>query len=353
METRTIRSHLEGISGATHPDLGDLEFLLSVETGDEKAEILSFADAVRRARVGDTVLLRGLVEFSSYCSNTCLYCGLNRSNRTIERYRLSFEEILAAAAAIAARGIGTIVLQSGEDGSQAGFIARVVSEIKDRYSLAVTLSVGERSRADYGLWREAGADRYLLRIESSDPALYEALHVGRRFETRLRCLVDLRELGYQVGSGVMVGLPGQTTRTLAGDIRFFREMDFDMVGIGPFIPHPDTPLRDAAPGVVDTTLLMIALTRIVTGNAHLPATTALGSMGGRDYRIEGLKAGANVIMPNFTPTERKRLYEIYPGKRCIDEPSGACVFCMEGLASLAGLRIDYSRGDSLKRAAQL
>jgi biotin synthase len=351
MDIRAIRAALGRIAGDALPNVADLESLLSVETEAGRNEIFTFADAVRRRLVGDGVLLRGLVEFSSYCSNSCLYCGLNRSNVSIARYRLSLDEILSVSDAVSARGLGTIVLQSGEDGSDAGFIAEIVREIKARHDLAITLSVGERSRADYALWREAGADRYLLRIESSDPALYEALHVGRSFQTRLRCLLDLRELGYQVGSGVMVGLPGQTVGTLAGDIRFFKEMDFDMVGIGPFIPHPATPLRDAEPGTVDMTLKVIALTRIVTGNAHLPATTALGSMGGLDHRIEGLKAGANVIMPNFTPTERKRLYEIYPGKRCIEEPSGACVFCMEGLAASAGLHVEYSRGDSLKKVA--
>jgi biotin synthase len=181
--------------------------------------------------------------------------------------------------------------------------------------------------------------------------LYKSLHVRRTLDTRLRCLSDLSDLGYQVGSGIMVGLPGQTLRHLAGDILFFAERAFDMIGIGPFIPHPETRFRDQGRGEVALTLKTVALTRIVTKNSHLPATTALGSMD-RDYRPDGLRAGANVLMPNFTPLEYKRMYEIYPGKRCISEPTGACGFCMEGLVSGIGRNIDHSRGDTRKTAAR-
>lgn len=338
---------LDRLEAGTVPSPDDLELALAAKGPEETAALFARADRVRRREIGDGVLLRGLVEFSSHCGNSCFYCGLNRDNRNLTRYRLSSGQILACVDEIARRNIGTVVLQSGEDGTDAGFIADIVSEVKRRYGLAVTLSVGERPREDYRLWRTAGADRYLLRIESSDRTLYEALHRGRSWDSRLRCLRELRELGYQVGSGIMVGVPGQTPGILARDIAFFRDMDFDMIGIGPFIPHPDTPLRDAPAGDVDLTLRVVALTRIVTRNAHLPATTALGSMG-QDYRVDGLRAGANVIMPNFTPAVYKRLYEIYPGKRCVSEPTGACALCMEGLAAAAGLHIDPSRGDSLK-----
>ena len=227
------------------------------------------------------------------------------------------------------------------------WLAEVVREIKQRHDMAVTLSVGERPREDYELWRQAGADRYLLKIESSDRGLYASLHLRRALETRLRCVRDLADLGYQVGSGIMVGLRGQELRHIAADILFFAAHDFDMIGIGPFIPHPETRLGGQARGDVGLTLKTVALTRIVTKNSHLPATTALGSMG-RDYRVEGLKAGANVLMPNFTPLAYKKMYEIYPGKRCVTEPTGACGFCMEGLAASIGRSVDYSRGDTKK-----
>ena len=207
--------------------------------------------------------------------------------------------------------------------------------------------MGERSREDYALWKEAGADRFLLRVETTDPELYASIHENRTVETRLRCLSDLRSLGYQVGSGVMVGFPGQTLSHLARDIAFFGKKDFDMIGIGPFIPHPETPFRDASAGAVDLTLNAVAVTRLVVKNSWLPATTALGSMD-RDYRIDALKAGANVVMPNYTPASEKKKYEIYPGKRCVTEGTGACAGCMEGLAAAAGLELDKGRADSVK-----
>jgi len=303
--------------------------------------------------VGDGVLLRGLVEFGSFCSNTCFYCGLRGGNALLPRYRMTEAEILESVGRIAAQGIRTVVLQSGEDETiDAGWIAGIVRSIKNRHDIAITLSVGERPADDYALWREAGADRYLLKIESSDPALYAALHARRCLDTRLRCLADLDRLGYQVGSGIMVGLPGQTLRHVAEDIRFFAAGGFDMIGIGPFIPHPQTPLCDVPRGDVALTLKTVALTRIATRDVHMPATTALGSMD-RDYRQEGLRVGANVLMPNFTPVRYKALYEIYPGKRCISEPTGACALCMEGLAASIGRSIEHSRGDSVKSAKRV
>jgi biotin synthase len=332
------------------PELSDLELLLRLEDPREQEMLFDAADRVRKQYIGDGILLRGLIEFSNYCVNSCYYCGLNRNNRSLERFRLSDEEILAGAALMSSQRIRTVVLQAGEDdGIDPRAFAALVREIKGRFGISITLSLGEWPRAQYALWREAGADRYLLKIESSDKGLYESLHTHRSFQNRLRCVEDLRSLGYQVGSGCMVGFRGQTPAHLAKDILYFARNDFDMIGIGPFIPHPRTPLGDQQRGGVDMTLKAVALTRIVTRNSHLPATTALGSLE-QDYRIQGLKAGANVLMPNFTPVRAKKLYEIYPGKRCIDEPAGACAFCMEGLAASIGRHIDYSAGDSLKQA---
>jgi len=324
-----------------------LASLLAIDAADEAKALYAEAARVRDECCGRRMVLRGLVEFSSWCGNSCLYCGLNRTNKKAERYRLSAEEILESAALIDKAGIRTIVLQSGEDGCDARWLAEILREIKARYGMAITLSVGERPRADFALWKDAGADRYLLRVESSDPALYASMHTGRALETRLRCLDDLRSLGYQVGSGIMVGPPGQTLRHIAEDILFFSTRDFDMIGLGPFIPHPETPFGGAPAGSVRLTLNAIALTRLVTRNAWLPATTALGSMD-RDYRVEALNAGANVLMPNFSPAEVKRKYEIYPGKKCVSENTGACALCMPALALQAGLETDWSRADTLK-----
>jgi biotin synthase len=334
----------------TATTLADIELLLNAADPDETAMLFTEAARTRDEACGRRMVLRGLVEFSSYCGNTCRYCGLNRTNGKLERYRLSADEILESANLVAKAGIRTIVFQSGEDGTDAIALADIVREIKTRYDMAITLSVGERTRADYATWKDAGADRYLLRIESSDAELYASLHKGRTLATRLRCVNDLMDLGYQTGSGIMVGPPGQTTRHIARDILFFAERDFDMIGIGPFIPHPDTPFRDAKAGDVLLTLKTVALTRLVNRNAWLPATTALGSMD-RDYRVDALKAGANVVMPNFSPAPVKKKYEIYPGKRCVSENTGACAGCMGALAMAAGLEIDYSRADSLKEFA--
>ncbi len=210
--------------------------------------------------------------------------------------------------------------------------------------------MGERSRDDYHLWRQAGADRYLLKVETSDAAFYDSMHPGMSFAQRLGCLNILRELGYQVGCGNIIGLPGQTLKTIAQDILFFKQENFDMLGIGPFIPHQESEFRTRLRGQALLTLKTIALSRIATRNAHIPATTALGSLE-QDYRSQGLKCGANVLMPNFTPQPYRALYEIYPGKRCVDEPVGACGFCMEGLAKGIGRFIDYAKGDSLKKEA--
>jgi len=347
MSTALLQEAISRVQAAELPLVDDLVFLLGRNSPEETRLIFDAADAARRHFMGDGILLRGIVEFGSYCRNTCSYCGLHAGNSRVTRYRMSAEEVLESVVRIASQGIQTVVLQAGEDdGLDPGWLAEVVSDVKNRFDIAITLSVGERPQEDYALWRKAGADRYLLKIESSDKALYESLHKGRRLETRLRCLFDLTTLGYQVGCGIMVGLPGQSLRHIAEDILFFARGRFDMIGIGPFIPHPQTPLREERPGSVPLTLKTLALTRIATKITHLPATTSLGSMD-RDYRLDGLQAGANVLMPNFTPVQYKKLYEIYPGKRCVSEPTGACGLCMEGLVESIGRTIDYSRGDSL------
>ena len=258
------------------------------------------------------------------------------------------EELLKAVEYLAACNIKTVVLQSGEDqGLEVLWLRDVIMAIKSRFDLAVTLSVGERSIDDCRVWRQAGADRYLLKIETSDEDLYSSMHPQMDFKQRLDCLNVLRKLRFQVGSGNIIGLAGQTLKTIAQDIIFFKRGDFDMIGIGPFIPHQDTQFASQQKGQALLTLKVIALTRIVTRNAHIPATTALGSLD-QDYRLEGLKCGANVLMPNFTPLPYRKLYEIYPHKRCIEEPVGACGLCMDSMARSLGRFVDYSKADSLK-----
>lgn len=330
--------------------LAEIKELLSLEDPGDVRQLFSFANKVRAEYMGEGILLRGIVEFSNFCNNNCFYCGLNSQNRHLTRYRMTSEQIMEAVGNISAANIKTVVLQSGEDNELDPYwLAGVVRNIKRNFDIAVTLSVGEKSREEYKLWREAGADRYLLKMETADPAIYAAAHSGRNLESRLKCHQDLAELDYQVGSGLIVGLRGQTLDTLARDILFLKAMDYDMIGIGPLIPHPRTVFANNPPGSVSLMLKVLAVTRIVTRNTHLPATTALGSAGGRDHRLDGLKAGANVLMPNFTPVEYKKLYEIYPGKTCIGESSSQCVSCMGAKASSIGRYILNSAGHSLKK----
>lgn len=272
------------------------------------------ADSIRAHAVGRRVHLRALVEISSFCERNCLYCGLRKSNRKIARYRMTEGEIVAVAAEVAARGRRTIVLQAGEDGAlTARRVARLVRRIKSAADVSVTLSLGEYHRDDFLEMREAGADRYLLKHETIDPDLYKAVHPGMSFEHRIRCLVWLKEAGFQVGSGVIVGLPGQTAETLADDIVFMRRLGVDMVGVGPFIPHADTPLRHIPPGQASLCLRTIALARISIPYAHIPATTAMGALFRHGVELS-LRSGANVLMPCATPEQYRAGYDIYPNR---------------------------------------
>ncbi|NLW44222.1 MAG: [FeFe] hydrogenase H-cluster radical SAM maturase HydE [Syntrophomonadaceae bacterium] len=300
-----------------NPDQDVVQQQLNTLLADDRPEVLEElrreADQVRWRWVGDKVHVRGIIEFSNYCIRSCHYCGLNRTNTRIQRYRIPLDEIVEVAREAVAMGLKTIVLQSGDDFYYTReMIADIVREIKAT-GAAVTLSVGERPAEDYRAWREAGADRYLLKFETSDPGLYKRLHPGTSLDIRLRCLRDLRELGYQVGSGFMIGLPGQTTEILARDLMLMRTLHLEMAGIGPFIPHPATPLSQAPAGDVTLSLKALALSRLLLPWAHLPATTALSSLD-TDGRRLGLTGGANVVMPNITPPEYRRLYEIYPHK---------------------------------------
>jgi biotin synthase len=342
-----LQSVLRRVYDSDVPARSDLEYLLALKEPSEVAELYAFADAVRKEHVGDGILLRGIIEFSNHCRNTCLYCGLNRDNSHLERYRLDRRQILQRVEELVRCGIKTVVLQSGEDDAlDPSWFEQLIEEITSRFDVAVTLSVGQKSRGQYELWKHAGADRYLLKIETTDPELYASLHPGMSFDNHLRCTYDLQAIGYQTGSGSIVGLKGQTIATLAGDILFFRERNFDMLSVGPFIPNRNTALGRTPPGDLGLTLRCIAITRIVTKNTHIPANTAIASLAGRDGTIAALRAGANVVMPNFTPDPYKNLYEIYPGKKDITPEES--ISQIEKIASELTRYIDYTRGDSLK-----
>ncbi|MFW6065254.1 MAG: [FeFe] hydrogenase H-cluster radical SAM maturase HydE [Planctomycetota bacterium] len=314
------------------------------------------ADAVRRENVGDEVHLRGLIEISNYCTRTCAYCGISARREGLPRYRMSNEEILASAGEAERLGYGTVVIQAGEDPQLTGDrVAELVEDITEQTDLAVTLSLGERCSEDLARWRRAGADRYLLRFETSNEQLYARLHAddGRRLHERLAVLAELRRLDYEVGSGCMVGIPGQTCDDLARDIEMFEDLELDMIGLGPFIPHPETPLAAAAPAAADqapnTELMsrkMVALTRIVRPASNIPATTALATLNTADGRESALKCGANVVMPNVTPPRYRPMYEIYPDKACIAESADDCSNCIRGRIASIGRRVGTGQGAS-------
>ena len=310
--------------------------------------LLSMADETRRRYLGDGIYLRVIVEFSNICNRRCAYCGISADNSALERYHLTAEEIMKSVAHIALCGIKTVVLQSGEtDSLDEDWLAGIIKDIKRSFDMAVTLSVGEKSLSAYKKWKEAGADRYLLKIETTNPEIYTELHPSMSLDNRKKCLSNLKSLGYETGSGTLIGLPGQTPADIAADIDYFRKNDFEMIGTGPFIPHANTPLQKEEHGSLPMVLRAVAATRIVMRTVNMPATTAVGSLE-KDYREEALKWGANVLMPNFTPLPYKKLYEIYPDKRCVNEPAGACAGCMEHMAAGTGRFIDWGRGNRIK-----
>ena len=322
-------------------DLDYLTHIIGTDRYDE--EIFRIADEIRRKYVGEEVHLRAIIEFSNYCSQHCLYCGLRAENKNLQRYRMSIEEIVERAKLISNLGIKTIVLQSGEDPYYTTeIVGEIIQQIK-KFDVAITLSIGERTFEEYRIWKELGADRYLMRHETASAQLYAKLHPGDSFENRKAHLFEIKRLGYETGAGFMVGLPGQTPYDLALDLAFLKELDADMIGIGPFIPNPDTPLKDTTGGDLQTTLRMIALARIVVPTANIPATTALGSINplGRQY---GLKYGANVIMPNLTPNPYRPNYSLYPGKICLFERDTACVECTKAMIKGVGLVVGEGYG---------
>ncbi|MCL2029638.1 MAG: [FeFe] hydrogenase H-cluster radical SAM maturase HydE [Deltaproteobacteria bacterium] len=334
-------------------DLPDNELKMLIENGMFERELFHKADEVRRRYYGTDVYIRGLIEVSNYCKNDCYYCGIRSGNMKLERYRLDDRQILACCHEGYELGFRTFVLQGGEDVLFSDkHICGLVSQIRALYhDCAITLSLGEKSRDSYKAYYEAGANRYLLRHETASAGHYKMLHpVNMSLENRKECLYYLKELGYEVGTGFMVGSPFQTTEYLIEDLRFLQELGPDMIGIGPFISHRDTPFNSFKSGDLHLCLRLIAILRLMFPYALIPATTSLGTVAG-DGRELGLLAGANVVMPNLSPVSVRKLYELYDDKICTGEEAAECRMCLEAKVNSVGYNIVIDRGDVKRRAA--
>lgn len=331
--------------------LSDGEFRRLIEDDSEETArfLTERADAVKRRVFSNKVYIRGLIEFSNYCKNNCLYCGIRRENQNAQRYRLNKEEILDCCAQGYSLGFRTFVLQGGEDSYFTDErMADIISSIKSEYpDCAVTLSLGERSRESYEIMFRAGADRYLLRHETADSGHYGRLHPPElSLENRKKCLYELKEIGYQVGCGFMVGSPYQNTDCIIEDLKFIRELKPHMVGIGPFIPHKDTPFRNMPQGGLELTLKLISILRLMDPNLLIPSTTALGTIdvAGRE---KGILAGANVVMPNLSPKTVRKKYTLYDNKICTGEEAAECIICLKRRLAGIGHEIAVGRGDHI------
>ncbi len=329
-------------------DKEDYVFLFENRNKETDEYLFRLADEVRKENFGTDVYVRGLIEFTNVCRNDCYYCGIRAGNTNCERYRLNEREILECCRDGYELGFRTFVLQGGEDGGyDEDDIAHIVMRIRDTFpDCAITLSIGEWERKSYQRFFDAGADRYLLRHETANKAHYEKLHPETMsFEHRMKCLQDLKEIGYQVGCGFMVGSPGQTNETLADDMVFIQDFKPHMVGIGPFIPHKDTPFANEEAGTMELTLFCLGLIRLILPYGLIPSTTALGTISpvGREM---GIKSGANVVMPNLSPVKNRKKYELYDNKICTGEEAAECRGCLSNRMNSIGYQIVTSRGDS-------
>lgn len=330
-------------------DLSDGDFLtLLTEIGEaEKAYLFAVARTVRQSVYGDDVYIRGLIEVSNYCKNDCLYCGIRKSNQKVSRYRLDEKTILSCCDVGYSLGFRTFVLQGGEDGWYTDErLTAVIRKIKARYpTVAVTLSLGERSEDSYRLLFEAGADRYLLRHETIVPEHYQKLHPAKMsLKNRMDCLETLKKTGFQVGCGMMVGSPFQKMEYLIEDLRFLQRFNPQMVGIGPFLPHCDTPFGEQSPGSVELTLVLLSIIRLLLPSVLLPATTALGTAA-EDGRERGILAGANVVMPNLSPADVRMKYLLYNNKRSYGSEAAECLNDLKRRMEHLGCHVVVAKGD--------
>lgn len=335
---------LEKVYRENYLNKEELEYILDNITYERAGPLFAYATQTRMKIYQDRVFLRSLVEISNCCKNNCLYCGIRKDNPYPERYRLLPDQILDCCLSAYQQGYRTFVLQGGEDNFfTTEMLAAIIREIKRNFpDMAVTLSLGERSREDYQEFFRAGADRYLLRHETISPELYRRYHPGMEQEKRIQALRDLKEIGYQVGAGFIVGLPGQDNKVLAEELLFLKEFKPAMVGIGPLIPHPETPLAGIKTGSVEKTLILLALIRLLLPEVLLPITTAVNTLDKMGWE-KGLKAGANVIMPVITPASHRSKYEIYKNKGSVD---GSKLTEIKDRIERTGFRVDMGRGDN-------
>ena len=327
----------------------ELVYIIKNINDEDRKYLSEKASCLRDKYYGKKVYLRALIEFTNICKNDCYYCGIRKSNKNADRYRLSLEQIMECADIGHELGYSTYVLQGGEDPYFTDDkIVEIVKSIKAKYpDCAITLSIGEKSYESYKKYYDAGADRYLLRHETANEEHYQKLHPSDlKLSNRIQCLRNLKEIGYQIGAGFMVHSPYQTPEILAEDLLFLKELDPHMVGIGPFIPHHDTQFKDEPAGTVEETTLMLSLIRLLLPTCLLPATTALGTIDpiGRE---KGFDAGANVAMPNLSPTSSRKKYELYDNKICTGDEAAECRYCIEKRINLAGYELDMSRGDNV------
>ncbi len=322
-------------------NLDDSEFAEILNSSEYDSVLAEEADKIRRKIYGNKVYIRGLIEFTNYCRNNCFYCGIRHDNKNAERYRLSKDEILECCREGYALGFRTFVLQGGEDGFYNDeLVCDIVSSIRKSYpDCAITLSMGERSRESYRAFYDCGANRYLLRHETADEEHYKKLHPkSMSLQNRKECLFNLKEIGYQVGSGFMVGSPFQTTENIIADLRFLQELQPDMIGIGPYITHKETPFKNFESGNLELTLRLVSILRLMFPYALIPSTTALGTIAPNGREL-GLKAGANVVMPNLSPIKFRKLYDLYENKICTGEEAAQCRGCLEQRVKSAGYEI--------------
>lgn len=344
---QTAREMIQEIKCRRDISIEQLEYLLTTENKDCLEMLREEAVQTAQKIYGNQVFIRGLIEFTNYCKNDCYYCGIRRSNHCADRYRLTKEEILSCTDTGYELGFRTFVLQGGEDPYFTDErICELVSEIRQKHpDCAITLSIGEKSKESYQRYFDAGADRYLLRHETANGTHYRRLHPDElSLEHRKQCLWDLKEIGYQVGCGFMVGSPGQTTETLYEDLQFIRKLMPHMVGIGPFIPQKDTPFAREPAGTMEQTLRLLSIIRLIHPHVLLPATTALGTIHPKGREL-GIQSGANVVMPNLSPVDVRDKYKLYDNKICTGDEAAECRFCMENRMKSIGYQIVVSRGD--------
>ncbi len=328
----------------------EIILLLENRNADIQSVLAEKASAAARENYGNKVFVRGLIEFTNYCKNDCYYCGIRCSNKNASRYRLTRDEILECASHGYDLGFRTIVLQGGEDAFfNDDLVVDIVKSIKREHpDCAVTLSIGEKSFESYKKFFDAGADRYLLRHETADPVHYAKLHPSNlSSENRKVCLFNLKKIGFQTGAGFMVGSPYQTIENIADDLLFLKKLDPEMIGIGPFIPHKETPFADEQAGTLELTLYLLSIIRLMLPTVLLPATTALGTINPRGREL-GILAGANVVMPNLSPVSVRKKYDLYDNKICTGEEAAECMKCLKKRIESIGYEIVTDRGDNIR-----